>query len=517
LDRSRLVRPDVQMKAYKRFVRRIVDAPPTMRLDAVYSYRVRLALPVTGCGTLRFRRGAPQAGVDDPRDCARDSVRRNFKFVDLFAGLGGFHVALNKLNGTCVFAAEWQPHLQDLYEVNFGIRPHGDVRQVIPSKVPDHDVLCAGFPCQPFSKAGEQLGFECTRQGDLFFNVAAIIKEKKPRYFILENVPNLLQHDGGETFKRIQRILSELGYSLDARRLSPHQFGIPQIRERLYIVGSRQGLADFVWPEPSNLPTTITSVLEQHPADAKTLPAQVERCLTVWDDFLKRSPESLDLPSFPIWSMEFGADYPYEDVTPFHIVMNKGARGLTKFRGSHGKPLRHRDPADRWAALPSHARTEQFEFPKWKQDFIRQNRAFYAENRKWIEPWISKVLSFPSSLQKFEWNVQGGERDIWRYVIQFRASGVRVKRPTTAPSLIAMTDTQVPIIGWEKRYMTPHECAALQSLGELELPESRTRSFEALGNAVNAKVVGSIASQLIPHFNEFLPSGTVLARQTVRA
>ncbi len=412
-----------------------------------------------------------------------------------------------------MFAAEWQTHLQDLYFENFGLKPHGDIRDVMAASVPDHDLLCAGFPCQPFSKAGEQLGFECTRQGDLFFNVAAIVKAKTPRYFILENVPNLLQHDGGRSFERIKGILIGLGYEVDARRLSPHQFGIPQIRERVYIVGSHAGLDGFSWPEPTNRPTSIESVLERQPPDAKALSPQVEKCLEVWDDFLRRSPTSVELPSFPIWSMEFGADYPYADGTPFAVLSEKGTRGLTRFRGSHGVALKHLCPDDRWAALPSHARTEQLEFPKWKQDFIRRNREFYESNRKWIVPWLSKVLPFPSSLQKFEWNIKGGERDIWRYVIQFRASGVRIKRPTTAPSLIAMTDTQVPIIGWEKRYMTPKECAALQSLGDLVLPHSRTRAFEALGNAVNANVVRGIASNLIADFNEVLPHGVRSARR----
>ena len=424
-------------------------------------------------------------------------MQKNFKFVDLFAGLGGFHVGLQKLGGTCVFAAEWQPHLRDLYEVNFGLRPHGDIRDVSPNSVPNHDLLCAGFPCQPFSKAGQQLGFECTHQGDLFFNVASIIEAKEPPYVILENVPNLLQHNAGKTFTRIKGILASAGYSVDARRFSPHQFGIPQIRDRLYIVGSRKGLGEFEWPTLSKQKTNITSILDRQPADAKKLSVQVEQCLNVWDDFLKRSPQSVDLPSFPIWSMEFGSDYPFEDITPFAVLTNKGTRGLTKFRGSHGIPLRQLPPDARWAALPSHARLEQFEFPKWKRDFIRQNRAFYVANRKWIDPWLPKLLQFPSSLQKFEWNAQSERRDIWKYVIQFRASGVRVKRPTTAPSLIAMTDTQVPIIGWQKRYMTPRECARLQSLDVLELPENRSKAFEALGNAVNANVVAVIARCLL--------------------
>ena len=190
-------------------------------------------------------------------------MQKNFKFVDLFAGLGGFHVGLQKLGGTCVFAAEWQPHLRDLYEVNFGLRPHGDIRDVSPNSVPNHDLLCAGFPCQPFSKAGQQLGFECTHQGDLFFNVASIIEAKEPPYVILENVPNLLQHNAGKTFTRIKGILASAGYSVDARRFSPHQFGIPQIRDRLYIVGSRKGLGEFEWPTLSKQKTNITSILDR--------------------------------------------------------------------------------------------------------------------------------------------------------------------------------------------------------------------------------------------------------------
>lgn len=148
-------------------------------------------------------------------------------------------------------------------------------------------------------------------------------------------------------------------------------------------------------------------------------------------------------------------------------------------------------------ALPSHARTNQTEFPKWKQNFIRQNRLFYDNNKSWIDPWLPKIQRFPSSLQKFEWNVKGGARSIWEYVIQFRASGVRVKRRTTAPSLIAMTDTQVPIIGWQKRYMTPSECARLQSLDELVLPESTQLNAFHDGNAVNSNVVERVARALL--------------------
>lgn len=428
---------------------------------------------------------------------------QSFRFIDLFAGLGGFHLALERLGGVCVFAAEWKEHLRDLYQMNFDVRPAGDITKVKPEDIPDHDVLTAGFPCQPFSKAGEQLGFECTEQGNLFFNVAAILARKKPKYFILENVPNLLKHDEGRTWKEIQTILGTgeggVGYHISAEKLSPHNFGIPQIRERVYIVGSLDPLSEFSWPETTEIPTCIDSVLDDYPNDAKALSPQVNECLEVWDEFLKLCPENVEPPWFPLWSMEWGATYPFEDTTPYACRQLKGLDGLKGFKGSHGVKIGYlKTIEERWSALPSHARTNTVTFPKWKKDFIRMNRQFYTDNKVWIDPWLPKILKFPSSLQKLEWNVKGGERNIWNYVLQFRASGVRIKRRTTAPSLIAMTDTQVPIIAWQKRYMTPRECAKLQSMDTLKhLPTSHTLAFKALGNAVNSNVVESVAKALI--------------------
>jgi DNA (cytosine-5)-methyltransferase 1 len=425
---------------------------------------------------------------------------QTFRFIDLFAGLGGFHLALARLGGKCVFAAEWKEHLRKLYNENFDLCPAGDITLIHPKDIPDHDVLTAGFPCQPFSKAGEQLGFECTEQGNLFFNVAAILKAKKPTYFILENVPNLLKHDEGRTWEEIQRILGQqLGYHIRAERFSPHNFGIPQIRERVYIVGSMLPLDAFAWPETSDAETNIATVLDDNPAGAKRLSGQVQECLEVWNEFLEAVPSNVDLPSFPLWSMEWGATYPFEDTTPHALQLRFGYAGLKEFKGSHGTRIGYLKSFEgRWAALPSHARTPQLRFPKWKRDFIRQNRQFYQDNKTWIDAWLPKILKFPSSLQKFEWNIKGGKRNIWDYVIQFRASGVRVKRRTTAPSLIAMTDTQVPIIGWQKRYMTPHECARLQSLSGLKkLPDSPSKAFAALGNAVNSNVVEMVAEALL--------------------
>lgn len=427
----------------------------------------------------------------------RFTAMGDFTFIDLFAGLGGFHVGLARLGGKAVFASEWVAPLAKLYEANFSLMPAGDITMVRPSAIPDHDLLAAGFPCQPFSKAGEQLGFEHTEQGQLFFRVEEILREKRPQHFILENVPNLLRHRGGATIARIEADLRALNYDVRIGRFSPHQFGIPQVRDRVYIVGSQSSLSEFEWPEPSPGTTDVRSVLSPEPADAKVLSESTVACLEAWDDFLSASPRDVQIPSFPIWSMEFGADYPYESETPFALVSELGSRGLSRFHGSFGQSLFGMTAEEQLRALPSHGRRPVFEFPKWKIDFIRQNRKFYEDNRKWIDPWLPRVQTFSSSYQKFEWNAKGEEKTVWNYVVQMRASGVRIKRPTTAPSLIAMTETQVPIIAWERRYMTPRECAALQSLESIALPDKSKDAYRALGNAVNAKVVERIVASLL--------------------
>jgi DNA (cytosine-5)-methyltransferase 1 len=421
-------------------------------------------------------------------------MSRRMRFIDLFAGLGGFHVALARLGHECVFASEIDPGLRELYSKNFGLKANGDIRKVPIAQVPRHDILCAGFPCQPFSKAGGQEGLRCPRYGDLFDFVVKILRSRKPKYLILENVPNLAKHALGTTWKQMGNRLKCAGYKIAEHRFSPHQFGIPQVRERIYIVGCLDGLDAFEWPELSpNENMSIVEALEDNPPDAKPLSQQVVDCLNVWQKFVGRFPKDCHLPTFPIWSMEFGATYPYESDTPFAA----GATRLGRYRGSHGLQLSKLQGDLRFGGLPSHARTEQAVFPDWKIAFIRQNRELYARNKKWIDLWLPEILRFPPSLQKLEWNHKGGVRDIWKYVIQFRASGVRVKRPSSSPSLVAMTTTQVPIIAWEKRYMTPRECASLQCLGELKhLPETSNKSFKALGNAVNANVVQLIAQSL---------------------
>jgi len=421
-------------------------------------------------------------------------VRNTLRFVDLFAGLGGFHLALTQLGHQCVFASELNPELQDIYEDNFGLTPSGDIRKVSIKTIPTHEILCAGFPCQPFSKAGEQDGFDCPSWGDLFDRVIAILKHHKPEYLLLENVPNLLKHDNGKTWNRVVSLLNAAGYESDARKLSPHQFGVPQIRERVYIVARRGGLRGFTWPECELHPHLhVNSVLDTRPPEAKPLSQQVIDCLEMWQRFIGQFPKKEHLPTFPIWAMEFGANYPYENFSPASMKPVE----LRKYRGAYGKSLANVSDDQLLAALPPYARIDKRIFPDWKIDFIRKNRQLYNTNKNWIDGWKDELIAFPPSLQKLEWNCKGGERDIWKYVIQFRASGVRIKKPTTAPSLIAMTVTQVPIIAWEKRYMTPRECAKLQSMESLKfLPDASTPAYKALGNAINVHVMRLIAQAL---------------------
>ena len=229
------------------------------------------------------------------------------KFIDLFAGLGGFHVALNRLGHNCVFASELEPGLRELYKKNFGLEATGDIRDVPLNRIPTHDILCAGFPCQPFSKAGTQEGLKCPQNGDLFDYVVRVLRLRKPKYFILENVPNLARHEVGATWKSMRHRLRYAGYDTREHRFSPHQFGIPQIRERIYIVGSREGLDDFEWPaETPNPDMSIVEALEDHPEDAKPIPQYLITCLKVWQNFVRAFPKDKHLPTFCPASVETG-------------------------------------------------------------------------------------------------------------------------------------------------------------------------------------------------------------------
>lgn len=169
-------------------------------------------------------------------------MQKNYSFIDLFCGIGGFRLALESLGAQCVFSAEINSHACQMYEANFGDNPYCDITQLDPDIIPDFDILCAGFPCQAFSKAGKQKGFDDAR-GTLFFDICRIVEEKKPKILLLENVKNLKSHDNGNTFKVIQEAIHNLGYQLSYQILSARHFGVPQHRERIILVAIRNDLA----------------------------------------------------------------------------------------------------------------------------------------------------------------------------------------------------------------------------------------------------------------------------------
>ena len=204
----------------------------------------------------------------------RPHIEPKFTFIDLFAGIGGFRMAMQNLGGKCVFSSEWDAQAQKTYLLNYGEVPFGDItKEETKSYIPDNfDILCAGFPCQAFSLAGKRRGFEETR-GTLFFDVAEIIRRKRPKAFFLENVKGLMIHDKGKTFETILNVLrNDLDYYVpDPEIVNAMNFGVPQHRERVYIVGFRKdlGVEEFVYPTPTDKTKTFADIKEEHEVSPK--------------------------------------------------------------------------------------------------------------------------------------------------------------------------------------------------------------------------------------------------------
>jgi DNA (cytosine-5)-methyltransferase 1 len=190
------------------------------------------------------------------------------RFIDLFCGIGGFRIAMdeacieNNIIPECVFSSDIDSYCQNSYEDNFGHRPHGDITKIDPKSIPDHDILFAGFPCQPFSILGQMKGFEDTR-GTLFFHIANIIKEKEPKSFVLENVKQLVGHDKGNTLKTILKTLRDMNYSVQYAVLNALDYGLPQKRERVVIVGHKEPIL-FSYPEPKRPFKPLSDILEKN-------------------------------------------------------------------------------------------------------------------------------------------------------------------------------------------------------------------------------------------------------------
>ena len=379
-----------------------------------------------------------------------------FTFIDLFAGIGGFHLAMEKLGGRCVFASEWDEDCKRTYESNYGVTPFGDITKIDEKDIPHHDVLCAGFPCQPFSKAGQQLGFSDETKGTLFFDIERILAYHKTKFIVLENVRNLVAHDHGRTWKTISAHLKQLGYRLTPEPLivSPHHFGVPQIRERVVILGvldpsrSNEPLS-ITLPQPcEKKDCSVSTILERGEVDKSYALSESEISeIEMWDEFYKGVKETVI--GFPIWAEWF-------------------------------------------------KRAPESNMPDWKKDIIRKNNELYINNKDFIDGWFAKhgnLQSVTPTMRKMEWQCGGDIASAWDALMQKRPSGLRIKRPDCAPALVAIV--QVPIIGPKRRRMTVREAARLQSFPDAFIPcPDKHQAYKQFGNAVNVEVIRHCAVEL---------------------
>lgn len=456
-----------------------------------------------------------------------------------------------------------------------------------PPLIPAHEILCAGFPCQPFSKSGAQLGFDDLR-GTVFNLISIVAERHSPDLIILENVGNFERHDSGNTWHRVRSILEDIGYSITATRhkgtggedatglLSPHHLGFAHHRERFFIV-ARHRAADIQIPSlrqrrvfpvrPSSAAARtaadasasaeLESVVRDtwRVADTSTLQAaQVTQdqwvAISHWNELLVmlhdvdeatgRPEFRANMPSFPIWGFELDPWqwYPIED-NPSEVLVDDPGRFrdecLASARESVARRTRNRvdlyqfppggergfladhplteSQAARWIdSLPGYAGARQ-RWPLWKRRFLAQNRNWALklwatldplELRSWLDRLVSKVPA--ASHQKLEWNCKGEPLDLTKHILQFRPSGLRVKRFRHVPALVAMTTTQIPIVprlcpeepklgveGSHGRHLLPEEALQLQGFpANWHLPDGREAAARALGNAVHCGVVRAV-------------------------
>ena len=437
---------------------------------------------------------------------------KRFKFVDLFAGIGGFHHALAALGGECVMACELDSECREVYSASFpqiakrcfpenireitrlDVNDEGSARSArqIDRLVPDHDVLCAGFPCQPFSKSGSQRGIQDSTRGTLFFDIMQVVRAKKPRFLLMENVRNLAGPRHAQTWQLIIENLRESGYAvsdapaiLSPHRLAPQFGGAPQVRERVFILAelrTKRRLANSPAPPPSVvLPHADWSPSQwriAHYLEPDSEIIDVERYrlkqselawLEAWDCFVRELPCD-SLPGFPIWVDAFQA-----------------------------RP-----------AIPKDA-------PVWEVEFRTKNAEFYRAHRGFLDTWMRRpwgesgasVRDFPASRRKFEWQARSWHpsrrgRTIRDLVLQMRPSGIRVKAPTYLPALVAITQSSIvgPDVGKvsEFRTLTPREGAKLQGIPEWVFDRAGVSdrvAYRQLGNAVNVGIVNCAARALL--------------------
>jgi DNA (cytosine-5)-methyltransferase 1 len=390
------------------------------------------------------------------------SELRDMKYIDLFSGIGGFHQALKKLGCECVLACDVDKACRANYELNYGMEPHPDVKKLDAEDLEDIDIICGGFPCQAFSNAGKKKTFSDDR-GLLFDEIMRIARVKKPRFMFLENVKHILKVGNGEVIEYIQKKIDELGYYLQIFQISPHHYGVPQQRERVYFVCVRKDIHNNRVIE---LPSKVDNFNFEDFLDKKEdidpkycIDGDVLQCLNAWEEMIHIFP-------------------PGEKISPV-IMINEHYNNHTE---------------------------EDFNnYADWRKGYITANKPLIAKYKPQWDEWYEKhkdILQKREIYGKLEW--QAGpikENDsIFNYFIQIRQSGIRVKRAEYFPTLVAIS--QIPIYGKEKRYITPRECARLQSFPEdFKIAENDKDAYKQFGNAVNVSNVHTVIQATFDHYN----------------
>lgn len=385
------------------------------------------------------------------------------KYIDLFAGIGGFAQAAKAYNMQCVFASEIDKYARITYEANHGHVPAGDITKIHAADIPDHDLLMAGFPCQAFSVAGKRLGFEDTR-GTLFFEIARILKHKQPAMFLLENVKGLKSHDQGRTMQTILDTLESLGYQVHWKILNAKDYGVPQNRERIFFVGFKQP-REFVWPEKQEK-VTLSQVLEGN--------FEREIGYTVrssgrgsgigdkhnWDTYNVTIMSDLRNGNNTIHSWDLIETSPREKQICHLILQNRRSK---KYGTKDGNPM-------------SLAHLQELD-----------STVTEAELQELVN---KKILVYEQGLYEFVNSKQSaGINGIYRvYPDTVDAYG----------TLTAMRSRDYIVKNQTIRKLTPRECARLQGFPDnFVIPVSNTQAYKQFGNAVCVKVVEALLGQMV--------------------
>lgn len=451
-----------------------------------------------------------------------------FRFIDLFAGVGGFHAAMKAYGGECVYAVEIDKQAAEVYELNWGHPALGDItkdayedeNKKVVMNVPEHDVLCAGFPCQPFSKSGAQRGMDEAR-GTLFFNIALIIKTHHPKVVLLENVRNLIGPRHQHEWEVIIETLRDEGYHVsdEATVFSPHLLppylgGTPQVRERVFITATHapelvgQDLA-IGGPAPAALMVDrfpVAPGAKEHfdPKNDWDLGEilddadNVEGCslnpsewhwINAWNTFVKMMRPLMGgrhLPGHPIWAdawMDF--------------------REMQAIDWDSGEMPK----LPRKVVVPEVDET----LPDWKQSHLRKNYDMFERHFRSIIPWAYEygiyTSKFPTSRRKLEWQAQE-TGSLWETVMHLRPSGIRAKKPTYLPALVAITQTS--IVGPRKRRLSPRETARLQGLPDSYVfgAQPAAATYKQMGNGVNVGAVWHVMREHVKRDSDHLVATT---------